>query len=320
MSKGLNISLRELIYSRMAERDGCYLFLYSGLGEKLAFLNSFLKASRIEALSNRLLIDADAEQYVKLLSISSYTLLNGSHAPNMEESGRSLYLNTIQREVSKLEGDARLSMAAELTSVPFLKESATDEDALSFHKEIISLICSARNVTSVLMYNTDSLSESVMFKLLESHQFSPTSLRVLGSPSKLKDEYQNVAKDGKCSPAIKSLRDGIVFLDPPSDSVALLVPNSDVVKGVLPKDPLDLLQGDIAFINSYTAHDGSCPHSCPSAQSGCLLDPNVIHAIRHLGKPFVEGHRCSVAADYALFDTRAEKKRGRSLPLRRRHL
>jgi hypothetical protein len=146
-----------------------------------------------------------------------------------------------------------------------------------------------------------------MSKLIELHQPSRGSSSRF-TPKALKDEHQKRAKAGKCYSEIVASEGGIMLLDPPSDSVALLLPITKAIEEVLPNDPLNIAHRDLAFANNYTSHTGACPYFSPDVASGCLLDPKVISTTATRGRSFTEGRPCVTAVDHMICEEKQEKK------------
>jgi hypothetical protein len=316
VSETLGLSLRETIYHRIAETDGCYLLIYSGAAEKLSFLSSLLKESN-ESETTRLLIDFRIPKFTEKFKVEGYLVVDNVPETHRGESQESYCLKKIRDEVTRF-ANRRVDSERILVVVdasPFLldQQEASRDDALSFHKnfafhkDTVNIIHSVEGATAVLLYDANLLSEKFMSKLIELHQPSRGSSSKF-TPKALKDEIQKRAKAGKCYSEITVSEGGIILLDPPSDSVALLLPITKAIEEVLPNDPLNVAHRDVAFTNNYTSHMGACPYFSLDIASGCLLDPSVISTTETRGRSFTEGRPCITAVDHMICEEKQEKK------------
>jgi hypothetical protein len=314
MSETLGLSLREAIYSRITESDGCYLLIYSGSGEKLAFLSYLCRESRNETLK-RLLVDLSPKQLCRKMKAERLITIDSLPSTTDCETPESYCLREVRREVANLGGDGdseRLALIVDASSFILDRtESKKHEDLafhkrLAFHKEIVELAKSKRGISAVLLYDASFLTEKFMSELIKLHEPPESSTSGL-TPKKLKEESLKRISAGKCYRGIVASQLGVMLLDPVSQSVALLLPMTDAIQTVLPNDPLNIGHRDVAFANGYTSNVGACPYRSSDVTSGCLLDPNVVHAVDTRGQSFVEGYPCVTAVDHMIFDEKAEK-------------
>lgn len=309
MSQPPDPQLREIIYNRMAESDECYLFVYSGEKEKLTLLSVLLKGLRNKT-TRRLLIDLGAKQYVGNLNVKGTTLITNLSQITGKNSLKSCFLRFVHDEIEKLSGArgsvAHVLAAIDLSSLFVGGQASNEHDIYSIHKSMVYLAHSLKGVTAVLLYDADSLTESLMSKLADLHWDSDRPLKELKNPTNLKDISKLKANAPNPRLEIVSLGDRILLFDPPQ-SAALLLPNTDAIKDVLPSDPLNITHRDLAFGNNYTAHEGACPYFSSKAQSGCLLDPNVVRTTRVKGRSFIEGHPCITSTDHSVLESKPEK-------------
>nr|MDO8099399.1 hypothetical protein [Candidatus Njordarchaeota archaeon] len=310
MSQTPDPQLREVIYSRIAELDGCYLLVYAGLGEKLSFLSVFLKGLKTK-VAGKLLIDLGLRQYVDRFDAKGTALIGSLSEIAEKDSFESLFPKFVRSEIEKLTGAhggvAHVFIAIDLSSLFIERRKANEQDIYSVHKSILDLVHSLKGVTATLLYDADSLSESLMSKLVDLHGVSGSQLKRLSNPKALKDESKLKADAGYLSPGIVALSGGIMFFDPSSRSAAVLAPNTNAIKEMLPSDPLNSAHRDLAFENNYTAHEGACPYFSSEVRSGCLLDPHVMNAMRLRGRSFIEGHPCITATDHSLLEKKQNK-------------
>jgi hypothetical protein len=310
------LSLRQTIYHRIAETDGCYLLIYSGAAEKLTFLSSLLRQSG-ESETTRLLIDYGISQIAEKFRAEGYVVLDKVPETYRGESPGSYCLRKIRDEVTSFANmhtdSERILVVLDASSLFFERQEAIQDDSLSlhkniaFHKNTVNMINSVEGATAILMYDANLLNEKLMSKLIELHQPS-RGFSSRFTPKALKDETQKKVKAGRCNPEIMISETGIIFLDPPSDSAALLLPLTKAIEEVLPNDPLNIAHRDIAFTNNYTSHPGACPYFSLDVASGCLLDPSVISTTRTRGRSFIEGRPCVTAVDHMICGEKQEKK------------
>lgn len=317
MSQTPNPQLREVIYSRIAESNGCYLLVYSGPGEKLSFLSVFLKGMRTK-VARKLLIDLGLRHYIDEFNVKGTTVIGSLSEIAQKDSFESFFPRYLGGEIEKLagarrggDGAAPVVIAVDMSSFSIEWRKSNEQEIYSFHKGMVDLIHSLRGVTAILLYDADSLSESLMSRLVSLHVTSDHPLNKFSNPKALKDESKVKADAGCLSPEIVALRGGILFFEPPSKSAAVLVPNTDAIKEVLPSDPLNAAHRDLAFENNYTAYERACPYFSSEVPSGCLLDPNVISAMSLRGRSFIEGHPCITAIDHSLLEEKPKKNEDR---------
>jgi hypothetical protein len=310
MSQTPDPGLREIIYSQIAETYGSYLLIYSGSGEKLAFLSIFLKGLKTKAAS-KLLIDLGMQKYIDKFKVRGTTLIGSLSEIAEKGSLESFFPEFVRSEIEKLTkargSSAHTVIAIDMSSLFTKEKEGLDQDIYSLHKNIVDLIRSLKNVTAILLHDVDSLSENLMFKLVGLHAISEQPLKRFSNPTAIKEEPKARADAGITSPQILALNGGIMFFDPPSRSAAALLLDTDTIKEVLPNDPLDAAHRNVAFENNYTAHEGACPYFSSEVPSGCKLDPNVMSAFRLRGRSFIEGHPCITAVDHSLIEEKQSK-------------
>jgi hypothetical protein len=309
-------SLREAIYSKIAESGGTYLLIYSGLGEKLSFLSSLERESN-DSDASRLVVDLSLKQFDKKINPKGSTIIDCLPEASRSETPESYCLKIVRDEVTRFTDNRvdfeRLVVVVDPSSFSWEAQESPDggvlvfQKNLAFHNDLVSIINSAERVTAVLLYDANLLSAKLMSKLIEFHKFPGSSLCRL-TPEELRDESLRRVNAGKCYPQIVVSGGDIILIDPASESAALLVPITEDIKKVLPNDPLNIAHRDVAFANNYTSRAGACPYWSADVGSGCLLDPNVIHAVDTRGRSFIEGRPCVTAVDYMVFEERPEKK------------
>jgi hypothetical protein len=315
MSESLGFSLREAIYSRIIETGGCYVLIYSGRGEKLAFLSCLNKGSSIRD-ARKLVVDFSLKRLGENLTGERLVTVQSFPEASEREAPESYCLRIVREEVAKSgnqEADSkRLALIVDPSSLfPGREECQEDKTSfdrrLAFHKDLAKIAESSKGVSVVLMYDASLLSDRLMSELMKVHQPLGGSMGDL-SPRKLKKESMKRINAGKCYREIVATQREVLLSDPASQSVALLFPMTDAIETVLPNDPLDVAHRDIAFANCYTAHVGACPYRSSSVASGCSLDPNVMRAVDTRGQSFLEGYPCASAIDYMVCDEKTEKK------------
>jgi hypothetical protein len=312
----LGLPLRETIYHRIVETDGCYFLIYSGAAEKLKFLSSLLRESR-ESETTRLLIDFRIPQFAEKFKAEGYVVLDKVPETYRGESPDFYCLRKIRDEVTSFANrhidSERILVVVDASSFFFERQEASQDDSLyfhrniAFHKDIVNMVNSVEGATAILLYDANLLGEKLTSKLIELHQPSRGSSSRF-TPKALKDEIQKRAEAGRCNPEIMISEASIMLLDPPSDSAALLLPLTKALEEVLPSDPLNIAHRDIAFTNNYTSHPGSCPYFSLEVASGCLLDPSVISTTQTRGRSFTEGRPCVTAIDHMICGEKQEKK------------
>ncbi len=318
MSETLGLSLRETIYHRIAEIDGCYLLIYSGAAERLTFLSSLLREPR-ESDTTGLLIDFRIGQFAEKFKVEGYVIMDNVPETNRGAPVESYCLNKIRDEATKFAkrrvDSERILVVVDPSSFLLHPQETSQDDALSFHKNIafhkntVNIINSVEGATAILLYDANLLSEKLMAKLIELHQPSQGSFSRF-TPKALKEETHKRAKAGKCYLEIVSSEGGIMLLDPPSNSVGLLLPVTKAIEEVLPNDPLNIAHRDIAFTNNYTSHASACPYFSQDVASGCLLDPTVISTPEIRGRSFTEGRPCITSVDHMICEEKQEKREG----------
>jgi hypothetical protein len=314
MSETNGLSLREAIYSRITESDGCYLLIYSGREEKLEFLSCVSRESN--ETTTKLLVDLNLKQQYRKLSVERLITIDSLPETSDRETSEAYCLRKVREEVAKLGinvDSRRIVVIVDASSFILDSEESRENEnfsfhrRLAFHKEILELVRSKRGISAVLLYDANLLSERLMTELIRLHQPPESSVTELTLKT-LKEESMKRLNAGKCYRGIVASEREVMLLDPASQSVALLTPMTEAIENVLPNDPLNMAHRDIAFQNGYTSHVGACPYRSSDVTSRCLLDPNVVHAVDTRGQSFVEGYPCVTAVDYMIYDGKSENK------------
>jgi hypothetical protein len=315
MCETLGLSLREAIYSRITESDGCYLLIYSGKGEKLSLLSCLTKQSKMR-IASKLIVDFSLRQLGEKLTGERLITVDGIPEARNMEAPESYCLSLVLEEVAKLNDNVdsgRLLVIIDPSS--FLFDHGESEGAdtrafdknLAFHREIAEIAKSTKGISVIFLYDASLLDEETMSNLirlyepLESSPGGPT-------PEELKEEPIKRINAKQCYRVVVVSQQHVMLVDPASESVALLLPVTDAIESALPKDPLNIAHRDMAFTNNYTSRAHSCPYWSLSVGSGCLLDPNVVHAMDSQGRSFIEGYPCITAVDYMISDEKPEEK------------
>ncbi|WXG44815.1 MAG: hypothetical protein WED04_12430 [Promethearchaeati archaeon SRVP18_Atabeyarchaeia-1] len=309
MSESIALSLREVIFKRVAESNGCYLLIYSGSVEKLSFLSSLFRRPKDDSV--RLLVDFDLGQYASGLASDGCIIVSGLSGKHVDESPESFCLNVIRRnirEYADTHGElSRIIIVVDCSQISADVQEPLANGALSFHKELVDLIKSIDGATGVLMYNIDFLSDNLMSKLLKFHG-KPTDSESVASLQSLKQDMRERSKNTDGAAEILVQDEGILFINPVTKSATFLAPCTDAIGDILPRDPLNIAHRDIAFANNYTAQEGACPYLSQDVPSQCLLDPRVVMVVNTRGRSFVQGLPCVTAIDHMILEEKPQKE------------
>jgi hypothetical protein len=303
LAKPLSISLRSRIFSHLRDSDGAYVIIYSGTGEKLVFLSCMFGAE--DSSLARILLDLNINKYSSLINRNRSVLIDCASKRVTNDSLESSACKELRQSLMDLSKDhrfcsSRVLVVADCSSFLCDTRGHLDESSIAFHEDSLNLIRSTQGVTGVLLYNLDSLTEESVRHMLQLHIGS----REITEKFSLLTIRQELQKGLENTSTAEILVRGhwLLFTDPATSSAALLLPLSSAVKEVLPCDPLNQRDRDIAFANNFTAGEGTCPYLADDVRSQCILDPNVVKIEKTIGRPFAKGRPCETATDYLVLE------------------
>jgi hypothetical protein len=310
MSKQFNLSLREAIFGKMSKSDGCYVMIYSGAGERLTFISSLFNRLRDHS-ELRLLLDFNMSKYASILNRKDSVLIDSFGRNPVDDSMESFFLRAIRENLrgfaERSSKPDRIIVIVECSSFLRATKDPVAERAIAFHKDFSGLINSVKGATGVLLYDIDVLTDRLAATLLRLHIRSEETKEepILQA---LKREFHEGSRSVGAFPEIVVRDEGLVFTDPATNSAALLLPLSEAIKEVLPRDPLSVVDRDIAFANNYTAGEGACPYLADDVRSRCVLDPNVVKVQGTSGRPFIMGRSCVTAVDHMVIEAKSPEE------------